>query len=118
MKTPLWLFNKTQKTNAKFKIALYDNKILLKSNYKNTISAIMLNNSATLTLTTAKLNYVHQLFLRIILYAVDMSEGETPPPFGTQYSGGFKAVRSTQRASTQYATIPLNRTQRSKTVIF
>jgi len=46
-----------------------------------------------------------------------MWEGDTPF-FGTQYSGGFKAVRSTQRASTQYATIPLNRTQRSKTVIF
>ena len=45
-------------------------------------------------------------------------EGETPPPFGTQYSGGFKAVRSTQRANTQYATIPLNRTQRQKQSFF
>jgi len=42
------------------------------------------------------------------------------PLFGTQYSGGWgvKAVRSTQRASTQYATIPLSRTQRSKQSFF
>ena len=33
----------------------------------------MLNDSATLTLTTAKLNYVHQLFLHFIIYAVDIS---------------------------------------------
>ena len=38
----------------------------------------------------------------------------TPPPFWyAVFRGGVKAVRSTQRASTQYATIPLNRTQRS-----
>jgi len=30
----------------------------------------------------------------------------THPPFGTQYSEGFKTVRSTQRVVTQYAEIP------------
>jgi len=30
----------------------------------------------------------------------------THPPFGTQYSGGFKTVRSTQRVGTKDAEIP------------
>ena len=53
----------------------------------------------------------------IDLYRSSINDGDTPP-FDTQYSGRFQAVRSTQRASTQYATIPLNRTQRSETIIF
>ena len=35
------------------------------------------------------------------------------PPFGTQYSGFFYTVRSTQRVDTQYAEILLYRTQTS-----
>jgi len=40
------------------------------------------------------------------------------PPFCTQYSGGLNAVRSTQRASTHYAAIPLYCTLRSITIFF
>jgi len=60
-------------------------------------------------------NYWYFLILEQCLHLRKHWNGinEGDPPFGTQNSGGFKTVRSTQRDGTQYAEILLYRTQTS-----